>query len=51
MPLLDFPPEVFENVAHELVSIAGVGKAWKLRGVCREYNGGEVSCSERKLTE
>ncbi|KAI4700215.1 hypothetical protein J4E81_004253 [Alternaria sp. BMP 2799] len=37
MPLLDFPPEVFENVAHELVSIAGVGKAWKLRGVCRTF--------------
>jgi len=24
MPLLDFPAEVFENVVHELVSVAGV---------------------------
>ncbi|KAI4919626.1 hypothetical protein J4E90_001763 [Alternaria incomplexa] len=34
MPLLDFPPEVVENVVHELVSVAGVNEAWKLRGVC-----------------
>ena len=36
MSLLDFPVEVFENVVHELVSIAGVNEAWKLRGVCGE---------------
>ena len=36
MPLLDFPPEVVENVVHELVSVAGVNEAWKLRGVCGE---------------
>ncbi|KAI4936970.1 uncharacterized protein J4E92_001695 [Alternaria infectoria] len=34
MSLLDFPVEVFENVVHELVSVAGVNEAWKLRGVC-----------------
>lgn len=36
MSLLDFPVEVFENVVHELVSVAGVNEAWKLRGVCGE---------------
>jgi len=36
MPLPDFPAEVFENIVHELVSVAGVNEAWKLRGVCRE---------------
>jgi hypothetical protein len=38
MFLLDLPPEVFENVVHELVCVAGIKKAWKLRGVCRKYN-------------
>ncbi|KAG9191215.1 hypothetical protein G6011_09303 [Alternaria panax] len=34
MPLLDILPEVFENVVHELVSVAGIKAAWKL---CRIY--------------
>ncbi|KAI4950630.1 hypothetical protein J4E91_004515 [Alternaria rosae] len=37
MPLLDLPPEVFENVTHELVSVAGIDQAWKLREVCRTF--------------
>lgn len=36
MLLLDVPPEVFENVIHELVTLAGINEAWKLRGVCRK---------------
>jgi hypothetical protein len=36
MELLDFPPEIFQQVTHELVAAAGVQEAWKLRGVCRK---------------
>ncbi|KAH7070674.1 hypothetical protein BKA63DRAFT_579368 [Paraphoma chrysanthemicola] len=38
MDLLDLPPEVFEDVIHELVSTAGVDEAWRLRGVCRVFS-------------
>ncbi|KAF2875590.1 hypothetical protein BDV95DRAFT_603006 [Massariosphaeria phaeospora] len=37
MPLLDFPPEVFQSIVHELVTTVGVCQAWKLRGVCRTF--------------
>ncbi|CAN9274112.1 unnamed protein product [Alternaria alternata] len=37
MLLLDMPPELFDNVIHELVSLAGIDGAWKLRGVCHTF--------------
>jgi hypothetical protein len=29
--------ELFQNVTHELVTIAGVAEAWRLREVCRTF--------------
>ncbi|KAF2635780.1 ankyrin [Massarina eburnea CBS 473.64] len=37
MELLHFPPEIFQNIVHELVCSVGVDKAWKMRGVCRTF--------------
>ncbi|CAN9281778.1 unnamed protein product [Alternaria sp. RS040] len=31
------PPEVFGNVIHQLVTLAGISRAWKLRGVCHTF--------------
>jgi len=36
MLLLELPPEVFDNVTHELVSVVGINAAWKFREVCRK---------------
>lgn len=35
--LLDFPPEIFKVIIRELISEAGLDKAWKLRQVCSKY--------------
>ncbi|KAF1842944.1 uncharacterized protein K460DRAFT_356735 [Cucurbitaria berberidis CBS 394.84] len=35
--LLDLPPELFQQVAHELVKVAGPREAWELRKVCRTF--------------
>lgn len=37
MELLDLPPELFQQVAHDLVEVAGITDAWQLRGVCRTF--------------
>lgn len=37
MNILDFPPEIFQEIVHELVSALGVDKAWKLRQLCRKW--------------
>lgn len=37
MQLLDLPPEIFENLIHELVTEVGVTAAWKLREVCGKF--------------
>ncbi|KAF2260906.1 hypothetical protein CC78DRAFT_584286 [Lojkania enalia] len=36
--LLKFPPEIFERIVHELVSIAGVYGTWQLRAVCKTFH-------------
>ncbi|KAF2115906.1 hypothetical protein BDV96DRAFT_60916 [Lophiotrema nucula] len=37
MELLDLPPELFQHVMHQLVSVVGVRAAWRLRPVCRTF--------------
>ena len=34
MHLLDLPPEIFQNIIHELVCSVGVANAWELRSTC-----------------
>lgn len=51
MPLLDLPPEVFGHVVHELIDVAGINGAWKLRGVCRECKAGGFSDCECELID
>ncbi|KAJ4361994.1 hypothetical protein N0V83_010935 [Neocucurbitaria cava] len=46
MNILDFPPEIFQEIMHELVSASGVGEAWKLRQVCHEFRSLEL---DRKI--
>jgi hypothetical protein len=38
MELLDFPPEIFRRIIHNLVTEAGVLNSWKLRSVCRKMS-------------
>jgi len=42
MHLLDFPPEISQNIIHELVCDIGVVKAWDLRQVCRKIAQGSL---------
>ncbi|KAI8941141.1 hypothetical protein NX059_002378 [Plenodomus lindquistii] len=37
MYLLDTPPEIFQHIIHDLVTVIGCCKAWKLRTVCRTF--------------
>ncbi|KAF2635779.1 hypothetical protein P280DRAFT_522896 [Massarina eburnea CBS 473.64] len=38
MLLLDFPPEIFQNIIHELVAETGACGAWKLRSVSKVFD-------------
>jgi hypothetical protein len=40
MNLLDLPPELFQQVAHEVVESVGISSAWKLRQICRTFADG-----------
>ncbi|KAF2826707.1 hypothetical protein CC86DRAFT_381813 [Ophiobolus disseminans] len=35
MDLLDFPPEIFQGIMHDLVAVVGVRASWTLRTTCR----------------
>ncbi|KAH5007061.1 hypothetical protein HBI22_213150 [Parastagonospora nodorum] len=37
MHLLDIPLELFQQIARDVVEVAGITGAWKLRGVCRSF--------------
>jgi hypothetical protein len=37
MQLLDLPPEIFQHITHDLVSVTGPGGAWEYRTVCRTF--------------
>lgn len=37
MQLLDLPPELFQHIVHDLVSVVGVSEAWKYRWLCRTF--------------
>jgi hypothetical protein len=53
MELLALPPELFQQVAHDLVEVAGITGAWKLRGVCRTF-AAEISqdiMGKRKISD
>ncbi|KAF2449840.1 hypothetical protein P171DRAFT_480899 [Karstenula rhodostoma CBS 690.94] len=36
-PILDLPPELFQNIIHELVKDLGILRAWTFRSVCRTF--------------
>jgi hypothetical protein len=38
MELLDFPPEIFRRIIHNLVTEAELKSSWKLRSVCRKVS-------------
>jgi hypothetical protein len=38
MELLDFPPEIFRRIIHNLVNESNVLSSWKLRSVCRKIS-------------
>jgi hypothetical protein len=40
MNLLDLSPELFQQVAHEVVEFDSIDSAWKLRQVCRTFAAG-----------
>ncbi|KAF2824858.1 hypothetical protein CC86DRAFT_407997 [Ophiobolus disseminans] len=37
MGLADMPPEIFQHIVHDVVSVAGPGDAWKICKVCRIF--------------
>ncbi|KAL1600544.1 hypothetical protein SLS60_006930 [Paraconiothyrium brasiliense] len=42
-PLLDLPPELFQNIIHDVVTDLGVARAWTIRSVCRTF-AAEIEC-------
>lgn len=37
MQLMDLPPELLQHIIHDLVTVAGVNKAWNYRQLYRTF--------------